>query len=532
MKVIIYARYSSDRQTEQSIEGQIKVCREYAERNGYKVVDEYIDRAISGTSDNRPEFLRMIADSAKRQFAGVLVYQLDRFARNRYDSATYKARLKKNGVRVLSARENISDDASGILMEAVLEGMAEYYSVELSQKIKRGMELTAQKCEFTGSGVPLGYKIVDKKFAINKDEAPIVKRIFEMYLAGKTMADIIRYLNENGVKTSKGNPYNKNSIRRIITNRKYLGIYIYTDIEVPGGIPQIIDNTMFEQAQILMAKNKKAPARAKAIHDHYLLTTKLVCGECKCALTGFSGTSKTSKFYQYYGCVTQRRKGNCNKKAERKMYLENKVVGEIVSALTSDYIDNISQKIADLSVKEGNIGGVKRLRKLLKENETATANLIKAIESGKAVELFSSQIEKRQAERADLENQLMQEQAARPTLEFETVKYFFEKFRRGDVYAPVFRNFLIDTLVDRIEVYGGESPRLEIYCYAYDMPIKSPLARPERGSSKGQLVEAAGVEPASDNISICASPGADGCLHSLAMPPYRQATKLSRFINA
>ena len=121
MNVVIYARYSSDRQTEQSIEGQLKECYEYARRNGYTVVGEYIDRAISGTTDHRPEFLRMIADGDKKLFQAVLVYQLDRFARNRYDSATYKAKLKKNGIRVLSARENISDDASGVLMEAVLD---------------------------------------------------------------------------------------------------------------------------------------------------------------------------------------------------------------------------------------------------------------------------------------------------------------------------------------------------------------------------------------------------------------------------
>ena len=138
-KIVIYARYSSDRQTEQSIEGQLRVCHEYAERNDYVVVHEYIDRALSGTTDRRPAFLQMIEDSKKKEFEYVLVYQLDRFARNRYDSANYKMKLKKNGVRVLSARENISDDASGILMESVLEGMAEYYSVELSQKVKRGV---------------------------------------------------------------------------------------------------------------------------------------------------------------------------------------------------------------------------------------------------------------------------------------------------------------------------------------------------------------------------------------------------------
>lgn len=147
MNVVIYARYSSHSQTEQSIEGQLHTCYEYAKNNGYLVVGEYIDRAQSGTTDSRAEFQRMIADSDKHTFEGVLVYQLDRFARNRYDSAINKAKLKKNGVRVISARENISDDASGILVEGVLESMAEYYSAELSQKIRRGMRIAASVSE-------------------------------------------------------------------------------------------------------------------------------------------------------------------------------------------------------------------------------------------------------------------------------------------------------------------------------------------------------------------------------------------------
>ena len=195
MNVVIYARFSSHSQTEQSIEGQLKECYAYALRNDYTVVGEYIDRALSGTTDHRPEFQKMITDSAKKTFQGVLVYQLDRFARNRYDSATYKAKLKKNGVRVLSARENISDDASGVLMEAVLEGMAEYYSVELAQKIKRGMDINAEKCLSTGGNVALGFKTENKRIVVDPLTAPIVVKIFEMYVTGSTMADIIRYLN-------------------------------------------------------------------------------------------------------------------------------------------------------------------------------------------------------------------------------------------------------------------------------------------------------------------------------------------------
>jgi len=494
MNLVFYRRYSDSGQSEQSIEGQRKVCYEFAERNGYKIICEYIDRALTGTeADNRPEFQRMIADSAKRQFQGVLVYQLDRFARNRYDSATYKARLKKNGVKVLSARENISDDASGVLMEAVLEGMAEYFSAELSQKVKRGMRLNAEKCLYTGSGVPLGYKIIDKKFVIDDETSQIIKRIFEMYLSGSTMADIIHYLNANGVKTSQGNQYNKNSIRRILTNKRYNGTYIYGDIEIPNGIPSIIDKTTFEQTQIIMEKNKKAPARAKAVEDYYLLTTKLFCGHCNCAITGYSGTSHTTKFYQYYGCVTQRKRdGKCTKKSVQKTYIEDLVVSSVLSALTDEYIDDLARKIAELSVKEGNTETLKRLKKLIKKNETATANLIKAIEAGKAVDVLSTQIEKRQSEKADLEAELAKEKMIRPILTFDEVKFFFEKFKNGDVNDQAYRAALIDTFVSKIFLYDdgddGSGSRLEIYCNASDKRIKVPLDKPSKGSPKGQLV--------------------------------------------
>ena len=449
MNVVFYGRYSDSGQSEQSIEGQRKTCYEFAERNGYKVIAEYIDRATTGTNDSRPEFQRMIADSARRQFAAVLVYQLDRFARNRYDSATYKAKLKKNGVKVLSARENITDDASGVLMESVLEGMSEYFSAELSQKVKRGMALTAQKCEFTGVGVPLGYKIVDKKFAFDEETAPIVKRIFEMYLAENTMALIIRYLNENGIKTSKGNAYNKNSIRRILENRK-------------------------------------APARLKALSGNYLLTTKIFCGHCQCAMTGESGHSRNGSIYQYYKCVTARKHGDCKKKPVKKQYIEDLVVNSVLDALTDTKIDEMAKKISELSAKESNTETLKRLNRLLRENETATANLVKAIETGKAVEVLSVQIEKRQNERRDLEMQLAQEKMIRPILSYDDVKFFFEKFKDGDASDYAYRIALIDTLVDRVYLYDGDDSRLEIYCNAIERKINCPINE-HSGSFMGQL---------------------------------------------
>ena len=225
MNVVIYARFSSHNQTEQSIEGQLKTCYEYAAKNNYTVIGEYIDRAISGTTDNRPDFLRMIEDSSKKTFQGVLVYQLDRFARNRYDSATYKAKLKKNGVRVLSARENITEDASGILVEGLLESMAEYYSAELSQKIRRGMDINAQKCLCTGGGIALGFKVDETKHFINdEDTAPIVREVFEMYASGKTITEIITMMNARQLRTSRGAEWNKNSLHTMLKNKRYIGI--------------------------------------------------------------------------------------------------------------------------------------------------------------------------------------------------------------------------------------------------------------------------------------------------------------------
>ena len=135
MTAVIYARYSSDSQREASIEGQLRDCKDYAEKNGITVVGTYIDRAYSAKTDDRPDFQRMIKDSAKKIFDVVLVWKLDRFARNRYDSARYKIQLKKNGVKLMSATEIISEGPEGIILESVLEGYAEYYSADLAENV-------------------------------------------------------------------------------------------------------------------------------------------------------------------------------------------------------------------------------------------------------------------------------------------------------------------------------------------------------------------------------------------------------------
>ena len=289
MTGVIYARYSSDNQREESIEGQLRECKVFAEKNGIDVVGTYIDRALSAKTDNRPDFQKMIKDSAKKQFDCVIVWKLDRFARNRYDSAHYKSILKKNGVRVLSATEAISQGAEGIILESVLEGMAEYYSAELAEKVIRGQTENALSCRFNGGTVPIGFKInEERKFEIDTETAPYVLDAFKKYEEGITMQEIADDLNAKGVRNNRGTKLNINAISTMLSNRRYMGEYYYRDIVIPDGIPAIVPKDLFLRVQERMSKNKNSPARYRA-DEHYILSTKLYCGKCMTFMVGESG---------------------------------------------------------------------------------------------------------------------------------------------------------------------------------------------------------------------------------------------------
>ena len=230
MKAVIYARFSSDRQREESIEGQLRECHEYAEKNGITIIGEYIDRALSASknTEKRLDFLRMIRDSSARQFEAVLVWKLDRFARDRFDSAHYKHVLKKNGVRVISATESISEGPEGIILESLLEGMAEYYSAELSEKVRRGQKENALKCRSNGGGLAFGYRLnADRMLEIDPATAPIVREIFRRYADGDTVKQILTDFNARGLKTSYGQPFHYSTFSAILRNRKYIGEFKY-----------------------------------------------------------------------------------------------------------------------------------------------------------------------------------------------------------------------------------------------------------------------------------------------------------------
>ena len=314
MNAVIYARYSSDNQREESIEGQLRECKEYADQNGITVVRTYIDRALSAKTDSRPQFQQMIHDSATHTFEAVLVWKLDRFSRNRYDSAHYKRILKNNRVHVVSVTEPISNTPEGIMLESLLEGMAEYYSAELAEKVSRGHKENALKAKFNGGPVPLGYRIdSEHHYQIDPATAPVVQEAFQRYAAGESIRSIIESLNARGIRNSRGNPFTKNSFQTLLKNRRYLGEYRYKDTVIPDAIPAIIDPECFDAVQRRCEIHRQAPAHNKA-DVHYLLTTKLFCGKCGALMFGESGTSATGRTYYYYKCANVKRRRGCNKR--------------------------------------------------------------------------------------------------------------------------------------------------------------------------------------------------------------------------
>ena len=414
MKAVIYARYSSDNQREESIEGQLRECTAYCVKNDITILRTYIDRALSAKTDNRPDFQRMVKDSAKGLFDVVIVWKLDRFARNRYDSAHYKAQLRKYGVKVLSATENISEGPEGIILESMLEGMAEYYSAELSEKVIRGHTENALKCKYNGGTPTFGYVIdKDMQYQLDPRTAPVVLEIFTRYDQGATMKEIMEEMRQKGVTTVRGKKIDLNFMARLLKNRKYIGEYSYREIVTPGGIPAIVPQDLFDRVQKRLAANRKAPARHKA-EDDYLLTTKLFCGYCGAYLCGESGTSRTGKVHHYYKCVSVKKKRTeCHKKPVRKEWIEDLVVGETMKMVMDDKaIEAIVSMLMDLQDRD-NVN-VPLYEQQLYEADTAISNLLNAIQQGILTRSTKERLEEMENRRDELESRLACEKLASP----------------------------------------------------------------------------------------------------------------------
>ena len=461
-KAVIYARFSSHSQTEQSIEGQLRVCNEYAKANDIVIVDTYIDRAKTAQNDNRPQFQQMLLDSENKEWDYVIVYALDRFARDDGDYGADKKHLRQNGVKLLSATEIIGTNAdgtenlSGILTEGILVAVAKYYSRELAKKVRRGQKESLEKQNFMGGTILYGYCVDNKKLVINENEASVIRDIYNMYASGKTADDIVRILKEKNIKNRFGRFFCKNSIMNMLKNKRYIGFFKYGENEIPNYHPAIIDEDLFNVCAEKITRRKRSIDRFELYGD-YLLSGKLYCGKCLTKMYGESGTSKTGKLYHYYKCFNRKKNDGCSKKNIAKDYLE-----DVVMAITMDNLlhEDIVLDLIDnaVSVHNKEIKEDKELvilKKQLSENEKFIKNLLNAIKNGIYTESTQTELQTLEKEKKETLNAIaLKESKLKSPLEREQVLYFLKQFMFDkNTLTKEEKSQIINLLIEMVILY-------------------------------------------------------------------------------
>ena len=464
---VIYARFSSHGQNEQSIEAQVRICKEYAESKGLDVVNLYTDKARTGTNDARPAFQKMISDAKTGTFQYIIVYMFDRFARNRRDSIIYKEMLKeKYGVKVISALEPIAEDEGGEFYEMFLEWNAEKYSKRLSKRVRDGLDTSVANGTFCGGFMIYGYQIelepvpgkqgkFIKRVVINEEEAKVMRYVFEQYDKGVSKKQIAADLNAQGVRI-KGKPVTHKTFDHYMTNPKYTGEFYFGDRFCTNMYPAIIDKATFERVQKRLAENRYFLGGTETAKVPYLLTGKLFCGHCGTEMVAGGGKSKTGKKYYYYECKKKKKK-LCSKRIEHKDQLEKYVVQNVIDFLSDDanlkVLVKDVLKYFDSRTDESELKSIrKRIADIQEEADAAATAFIEA-----KSQLLKQRIEKRMQEceilLADLEKlkaQLVLERGQKLTE--KDIVSFVKMILQGDIDDIEFRRRLIDNLVYKVYI--------------------------------------------------------------------------------
>ena len=431
-KAVIYARFSSDNQREESIDAQVRAIREYAKRNNFKILKIYADEAKTGRTDNREQFLQMISDSELDYFDYILIHKLDRFSRNRYDDAMYKRILMLNNVTLISVTEQLDGSPESIMLESVLVGMNEYYSANLSREVMKGLKENAHNCKHNGGKPPLGYDVAeDKTYIINTNEAKIVSIIFNMYANGNSYKEIANILNAEGYRTKTGKKFNKNSFYDILRNEKYKGIYVFNKtakqlpgskrthrkhkkeseiIRIDGGMPRIVSDELWDKVRDRMLGNKKIFNNNSKSKEVYLLSGLIQCGECGGPMVGNRRRAGRNKdWYVTYECSTRKRTKECSAKSINKEYFENVVIEDLLDTIFSDssikrvidYYKELEEEFDKEYEKE-----LKVYSNRLKGVETSIANIVAQAEKGFFNESLSKRLTELEEEKSIIEDKM------------------------------------------------------------------------------------------------------------------------------
>ncbi|HEY5575610.1 MAG TPA: recombinase family protein [Clostridiaceae bacterium] len=478
----IYARFSSENQRDESIDAQVRAIEEYASKNDIKIVKVYADKAKSATSvEKRSEFLKMIKESAMDIFDTVIVHKLDRFSRDKYDSATYKRKLKQNGIRLISVVEHLDGSPESVILESVIEGMAEYFSKNLAREVKKGLRETALQCKHTGGMPPFGYDVDDNKsYKVNHKEAEAVRMIYEMYVNGHGYSDIIEKLNNMGVRTKADNTFAKNSLSSILRNEKYSGTYVFNRsaekdgygrrnnhksksnediIRIPGGIPQIVDQETFDKVQETLAKRKRAPGANKA-RVQYLLSGLIRCGECGFSMQGNRRKQSNKPAYISYRCSCRKQKHECTNTEIRREYVEEFVLSELEKHILNEkaipgIVTKVNEYVSQKRHSQSN--RLEILKEELKNVNKEVENIIAAIISGFSQDIMKSKLNDLEAKKKGVEIEIAEMEVDHGTEDQVTEEQVRMMFLNLKEYVKT-RNIpeckkLIDDYVKEVIVY-------------------------------------------------------------------------------
>ena len=453
---VLYGRYSSHNQKDISVEQQFEKGYELASELGIRIVDTYADRAVSGRTDKRRDFQRMMSDAAKGLFRYVIAWKSNRIGRNMLEALINEAKLQEMGVRVLYVEEDFDDTAAGRFAARSLMNVNQFYSENMAEDIKRGLYNNAENC-MTNGHLPFGYKSdATLHYVIDEPRAAVIREIFTRVAAGEPLVDIMSSLNARGIKTAYGRPWGRSSFQRILSNERYRGVYIYGDIRKEGGMPRIVSDELYYKVQEVIT-TKKNPQGRHRVNGDYLLTGKLFCGKCKSPMVGISGTGRSGKLHYYYICQKHRTEKTCNKKNVRRDEIELQVAQAIKGyALKDDIIEWIADSTIAYNERKEAESKIGILENQLAETEHGIKNIMSAIEQGIITETTKSRLVELESERTTIKANIAAARADIVTISRDDIISGLEMFRDGDVHDKKYQARLFDTFLVAVYVYDND----------------------------------------------------------------------------